>query len=429
MSAEDARASAPVSARVRRRRWTALSLLVASGAVNYLDRGTLAVANVVIQREMNINARDMGLLLSAFAFSYAFAQIPVGPIIDRFGPRRVLGLGIAAWSTAQTACALVTSYPQFIIARLALGVTESPQFPTAARVTANWFAMRDRGLPTGVFNTASMLGSALAPFLLTWLMLAFGWRWMFAIMGLAGLAVAAIWYAVYRDPAAAGLSEEERASIARGANPAVEGPYLVHWARLFRLPTTWGMVIGMMGLSYLNYIYITWLPAYLEMERHLTIQQTGFAATIPFLFGMLGSLAGGLLSDACGRRGLSPIASRKVPIILGLCGAAACTIAGAFAAGVVVALVFMSASMFFSYVAVAGVWSMPNAIAPQNEVASLGGIQNFGGYLGATAAPAVTGFVVHATGSFVPALLAGAAAAMIGAASVLVVVRAPIRAD
>lgn len=429
MNGGDGRRDGPVSARVQRRRWTALSLLVASGAVNYLDRGTLSVANIVIQREMNINARDMGLLLSAFAFSYAVAQIPVGPIIDRFGPRRVLGLGIAAWSTAQTACALVTSYPQFIIARLALGVTESPQFPTAARVTANWFAMGDRGLPTGVFNTASMLGSALAPFLLTWLMLAFGWRWMFAIMGLVGLAVAAIWYAVYRDPANAGLSEEERASIARGANPPIEGAYLAHWGRLFRMRTTWGMVIGMMGLSYLNYIYITWLPAYLEMERHLTIQQTGFAATIPFLFGMLGSLAGGLLSDACGRGGLSPIASRKVPIILGLGGAAACTIAGAFAAGVVTALVFMSASMFFSYVAVAGVWSMPNAIAPQNEVASLGGIQNFGGYLGATAAPAVTGFVVHATGSFVPALVAGAAAAMIGAASVLIVVRTPIRAD
>lgn len=423
MDTENGKRSARSFAGVQRRRWTALGLLVASGTVNYLDRGTLSVANVVIQQEMNINPRDMGFLLSAFAFSYAFAQIPVGLLIDRFGPRRILGLGIAAWSTAQTLSALVSGYPQFVAARLALGVTESPQFPTAARVTANWFAMRERGLPTGVFNTASMLGSALAPLLLTWLMLAFGWRWMFAVMGIAGLGVAALWYALYRDPAEAGLTAEQYRAVTAEANPVAEGDFMLNWVRLFRQANTWGMVFGMMGLSYLNYIYIAWLPAYLEMERHFTIQQTGLAATVPFLFGIAGSLAGGAVSDACARRGLSAVVSRKVPIIAGLAGAAACTVTAASAASAGFAIAFISASMFFSYVAVAGVWSMPNALAPQNEVASLGGIQNFGGYLGAAMAPAVTGLVVHHTGSFVPALITGAVVALLAAASVLVVVR------
>jgi sugar phosphate permease len=415
-----------VSKRMQRFRWTALVMLVVSGTINYLDRGTLSVANVVIRQEMGISTKEMGVLLSAFALSYAFSQLPIGMLIDRYGPRRVLALGITIWSLAQTACGFVTSFSSFMIARLGLGIAESPQYPTAARVTANWFSQRDRGVPTGVFNTASMIGSALSPILLTWLMLSFGWRWMFAITGLVGLLMAAVWYLFYRDPPDMNLSVADSVYLTSENNASVRGPVLLNWGKLFRFPTVWGMVFGQMGLSYLNWIYITWLPGYLEMERHLSIKSTGFAASVPFLFGIVGSLAGGMLSDACAHSGMSTINSRKVPIILGLIGAACCTVGGALAGTVFGSLAFISASMFFSYTAVAGVWSMPSAIAPQNEVASLGSIQNFGGYLGGAMAPAVTAFIVSETGSFSPALILGAVIACCSACSVLFVVRKQI---
>ncbi|WP_158744517.1 MFS transporter [Acidisphaera sp. L21] len=422
-------AAPTVSPMLQRRRWAALTLLVVSGTVNYLDRGTLSVANVLIQKELGVNTGQMGLLLSAFALAYAFSQLPVGLLIDRFGPRRVLSLGVAAWSLAQVVCGFMTSFTQLFIARLALGVCESPQYPTAARVTANWFSQRDRGLPTGVFNTASMIGSALSPLLLTVLMLTYGWRWMFVIMGVAGLLISAVWYLVYRDPELVPLPAADRIYLAQDANPAVRGSALANWGKLFRFPTVWGMLFGQMGLSYINWVYITWLPGYLEIERHLSVKQTGFAASVPFIFGIFGSLFGGVVSDWFAHRGVSPINSRKIPILTGLVCAAICTVSASMSDNVIVCLAFISASMFFSYTAVAGVWSLPSAVAPQNEVATLGSIQNFGGYLGGAMAPAVTGFVAHSTGSFTYALWAGAGIALCSACSVLFVVRRRIMPD
>ena len=412
-----------VSRRMARVRWTAIGLLVVSGTVNYLDRGTLSVANVLIQNEMGISKTQMGLLLSAFALTYAFSQLPIGLLIDRFGPRRVLSLGVALWSLAQLACGFVGSFWQLFGARLALGACESPQYPTAARVTANWFSQRDRGLPTGVFNTASMIGSALSPLLLTVLMLSFGWRWMFGIMGGVGLLVALVWYAVYREPEAVDLEPSDLRYLARDSNPPARGNPVANFGRLFGFGTVWGMLFGQMGLSYLNWVYISWLPGYLELERHLSVKQTGIAASIPFLFGIAGSLSGGVLADACAHRGMSPIASRKVPIVLGLVCAAGCTVGASLADDVVLCLALISGSMFFSYTAVAGVWSMPSAVAPQNEVATLSSIQNFGGYLGGAMAPTVTALVAEATGSFTPALWVGALIALCSACSVLFVIR------
>jgi len=416
----------PVSKKMQKYRWTALTILVVSGTINYLDRGTLSVANVVIRQEMGFSTKEMGLLLSAFALPYAFAQLPIGLLIDRFGPRRVLSIGIAAWSIAQTLCGFITSFPQFIMARMFLGATESPQYPTAARVTANWFKQRDRGLPTGVFNTASMIGSALSPLLLTGLMLACGWRWMFAIMGLLGIGMSFVWYMFYREPREMNLPASDYAYLATEANPEVKGSALRNWARLFRFPCVWGMLFGQMGSSYLTWTFITWLPGYLEMERHLSIKTTGFVASIPFLCGLFGSLAGGALSDYCAERGMSPINARKVPIILGLLGAAFCTVGGATADSVALCIAFISGAMTFAYTCVAGIWSMPSALAPQNSVATMGSIQNFGGYLGGAMAPTVTAYVAHEAGSFVPALFVTATVACCAAVCVLFVVRRKI---
>src|ERR1700728_2698560 len=199
--------------RLRRFQRISLAMLVVAGTINYLDRGALSVANPAIRNDLHLSLGEMGLLLSAFAWSYALVQLPVGGLVDRVGPRVLLGLGMALWSLAQAVSGLVTSFSQFIWARILLGVGEAPQYPTSARVVSNWFAVRDRGLPTGVFNAASPLGTALAPPLLTLLMLTFNWRWMFVAMGLVGLIAAGIWTLLYRDPDLIGLSTEEHAYL------------------------------------------------------------------------------------------------------------------------------------------------------------------------------------------------------------------------
>ena len=141
----------------------------------------------------------MGVLLSAFLMSYAFSQLPAGILVDRVGSRILLGAGLVIWSVAQGAAGFVTSYAQFFVAWIGLGVGKSPQFPTGARVVS--FHVKERGFSTGVFNAApSIWHSSCAPPILTWLMLAYGWRIMFLVMGAVGLLVAAVWFMCYRDP-------------------------------------------------------------------------------------------------------------------------------------------------------------------------------------------------------------------------------------
>src|SRR6201991_3416307 len=177
----------------------ALALLVVAGVVNYIDRATLAVANPLIREELGLSIADMGYLLSAFLWAYAFAQLPTGAMVDRLGPRILLTVGLSLWSFAQLLGGLVQNFGEIFSARVLLGIGEAPQFPTGARVVRDWFNQRDRGLATGVFNCASSLGTAIAVPLLTFLMLTFGWRVMFVIMGIAGLIVATVWYLVYRN--------------------------------------------------------------------------------------------------------------------------------------------------------------------------------------------------------------------------------------
>jgi MFS family permease len=415
--------------RVRRMQVTALTILVISGAVNYVDRATLAIGNPLIRNDLHLSIADMGLLLSAFLWAYAFAQLPAGGLVDRFGPRRLLGAGILLWSIAQALTGLCANFGQFVFGRAVLGLGEAPQFPTGARVVRDWFNVRGRGLATGVFNCSSTLGTAIAAPLLTVLMLGVGWRWMFGTMGLAGILVAICWVLFYRDPTTMALTPEENTyRIAGDETGEATRVTFSEWRRLFGCATTWGMIIGFFGVVYLTWVYSAWLPGYLEMERHMTIRSAGFASAVPFAAGVIGGLFGGWLTDWLMALGLSPINSRRYPMALSLLGMAACTVAAALVESNTLAVVLISAAMFLGYVASSSAWAMASVAAPANTTASLGAMQNFGGYLGGALAPTVTGFIVQASGSFVPALMTAAAIAVVCAFLCFAIIRRPITA-
>lgn len=412
---------------MQRMQVTGLTLLVASGTVNYLDRSALAIANPQIRAEMGLSATAMGVLLSAFLVSYAVCQLPIGLLVDRVGGRRLLGAGLVVWSLAQAASGFVGSFAQFWWARVALGLGESPQFPTGARVVSDWFNVRDRGLPTGIFNSASSVGPALAPPVLTALMLGFGWRATFVILGVLGLGVAAVWFALYRDPKGH-ATPDDLAFIGADA-PAAPPITLSDWGRLFRFPIVWAMVAGNFCFGYLNWIYFAWLPGFLEIQHHVSIARTGIYAAIPPAFGIVGSVLGGWVSDRLASGGATPLKSRKIPLVTGILGTAACTFAAAYAENFALVMVLVTAAAFFSTVTSGTVWALATAAAPQSCVASVGAIQNFGGYLGGTCSPIITGLVVDRTGSFVLALVFGASVALVGAVVYAMGVTQPIGAE
>jgi sugar phosphate permease len=419
------------SAKLRKIQWLALVFLMLAGIVNYLDRSTLSIANHSISQELGLNASQMGMLLSAFSLAYAFSQLPIGALLDKFGARAMLGIGMLIWSIAQLTGGLVHTLQQFLVARVFLGLGEAPQFPAGAKVVSEWFAVRERGGPTGIFVASSTVGPALAPPILTVLMLSFGWRMMFVIMGIFGIAVALGWYAFYRNRNEVELTPSELLYLAEGdsadsANAGAPRMSFAEWKSLFRHRTTWGMLFGFMGVIYMVWLYLTWLPAYLEHERHLSIARTGWVVSIPYIFGTLGMVSSGYIADWLMRRGMAPMKSRKWPICVGLLGAAAFTIPAAYTPSTVLAVVYISAAMAFINMASGGAWALVSVSIPRHMVASLGSMQNFGGYLGGSLAPVVTGMVVDQTHSFVNALLISAAVAFIAALIYMFVVKDPV---
>jgi sugar phosphate permease len=187
----------------------------------------------LIRHDLGLSVADMGWLLSAFLWAYAFSQLPAGALVDKLKPHLLLSVGLTLWSCAQVLGGLVTGFGQFIGARVLLGLGEAPMFPTGARVTRDWFNPRERGLATGLWNCSSTLGTAIAIPVLTFVMLGFGWRTMFIIMGVAGLAVAVVWYVLYRNPDQVALSPEEDAYRTQGDPPG--------WAASLAAisPTSW----------------------------------------------------------------------------------------------------------------------------------------------------------------------------------------------
>jgi MFS family permease len=382
-------------------RLVALGLLVVAGVVNYLDRSALSVANPLIRRDLHLSLGQMGLLLSAFAWSYGAAQIPAGLLVDRFRPRRVLGIGLLLWSAAQIGSAACVSLLQFILARIGLGLGEAPMYTGGTSVIADWYAERERAMPIAIFNASASFGPAVAPALLTALILSFGWRAAFVLLGILGAAIALTWLAVYREP--------ERP--ARQAPAPDRG----RMRRLLRQRTTWVLSAGFFGVIYMTWLYATWLPGYLERERHLGVGAAGLLTSIPLTAGFVGALGAGVLIQALVRRGAAPVAACRCPVAWSMAATAIFTVSGALAHPLWLALTLLSAGVLAANLASSAGWALGAVIVPAEDVASLEAIQNVGGSVGGALAPAVTGIVAQATGSFIPALLAAAAIAAVTA--------------
>jgi MFS family permease len=403
------RAGHPLVGAVQRR---SVALLVAAALLNYFDRSALAIGNPLIRRDLGLSVGQMGLLLSAFLWVYAFAQLPAGALLDRIRPRKALGAGLVLWSAAQTLGGLVAGFWPFVGARALLGLGEAPMFPTAAAVVRDWFPPHKRTGATGLWNSASAGAQALAPPLLTLLMIAVGWRAMFVTLGLVGFVLAALWTLAYRD--------RRRHALPPLAAPPAQA--WAAWSRLFRQRMTWGLMLGNFGVIYVLWLYSTWLPGYLEIERGLSIKSAGLLSALPFALSVVGSIGGGMLVDRHARLRGSPVRLQKLLVCLSLVGMGLFTFAAAQATTIGWAIGDISVALFCNGCATCMAWALAATVAPRGFVGALGGMQNFAGYLGGALAPMITGLIVQATGRFTLALVTGAVIALASAASYALIV-------
>ena len=389
-----------------------VGLLFAAGIVNFLDRGSLAVANNPVRAELHLSGAGIGALLSLFSLAYGFAQLPVGALLDRLGARAMLGWGLLGWSAVQAATALVRSFAQFVPLRLLLGVGESPFFPAGVQSIHGWFAPEERGRPVGLMNASTMLGQAVAPPVLTVLMLAAGWRAMFVVIGGLGVVVALLWFRLYRDP-------ESPPPAAVTVSP---GGFLP----LLRSPVMWGMVLGFSGINYTSWLYLAWLPGYLELARHVSLARTGWLAALPFLMAACGMFASGLVADGLVRRGFNPLHCRRALIVAGMALSAGFTFTVPGAVSTRSAVLLIGAALFCVHFAGTAAWGMVQCAAPAGRVAGVAALQNFGSFMVASVAPLLTGWLLDRTHSFRLSLLLCSGITLAGAAAYLLLVRRPI---
>ncbi len=414
--------------RAHRMRFLYVAFLFVAGIINYVDRSSFSIANTSIRADLGLSGTQVGALLSAFSLAYGIAQLPIGLMLDRIGPRLILAVGMFAWSLAQMATGLVSSFAGFLATRISLGIGEAPMMPCGVKVMNDWFGVRDRGLPTGLLSASNTLGVTLAPPILTVLMLAFGWRAMFVSVGLFSILISLAWYPLYRDRESVTLSPAEAASMELEAVRPQTEMSLQTWKGLFRQRTMWGMMLGFGGVNYTTWLYLSWLPGYLQAERHLTIARTGWVAIIPYMFGTVGAVTSGVVGNRLIRRGFVPIVACKVLIIGGMFCSALSTVGVAFAPTATLAVACVSLAIFFIYFAGNAGWGLAQAMSPKHMVGSVSAIQNFGSFVFASIAPFTTGWLLDHTHSFHIALILCAMTTSLGALSYWFIVKNRIEA-
>ncbi|MES2044442.1 MAG: MFS transporter [Pseudomonadota bacterium] len=405
--------------RPSRARFGMLGLIATGTLVNYLDRTVLGIAAPALTKELAIDAAVMGVVFSAFSWSYAASQVPGGLFLDRFGTRLTYALSVGFWSLFTLLHALAGGLTSLLGLRLALGISEAPCFPANSRVVATWFPQSERAFATGVYTVGEYVGLAFLSPVMFWLLVHHGWRSLFIVCGLIGFVFVLVWIARYRDPPEhTGVNAAELELIAAGGGLVGSDSKTakIDWSKagkLLRFRQMWGICLGQFAGNSTLVFFLTWFPTYLATERHMAFLKIGFYAVLPFIAASVGVLFGGWWSDTMLRRGKSANIARKAPIITGLL-LASTIIAANFVESNAAVIAILSLAFFAQGMAALG-WTLVSDIAPRGMLGLTGGVFNLAANLAGIVTPLVIGAIVSATGSFFYALAYVGSLALMGA--------------
>ncbi|VFT72473.1 Hexuronate transporter [Klebsiella aerogenes] len=406
------------TANTTRIRWWIAGLMWLAIAINYIDRTVLSAAAPHLIDELKLDPEMMGFIMAAFFWSYSLLQIPAGgsPIVlDR---KKGLGLAVAWWSIATSMMGVATGFKSLLALRLALGVGEAAAYPSNAGIAARWFPDKERATVSGLFDSASKFGGAVAMPLIVWMIYTFDWRLTFLIIGSVGILWVIAWYFIYAE----NPEEHKRISpsevrIIRDGQKQHHGDKTVlpmKWYKLLRYRNIWAMCIGFFTINYTSYFFITWLPTYLVKEKGMDFIKMGMVAALPLLCGMVIEVFAGWASDRLvHKKILSLTATRKLFLTIGLL-MALCIGFAPFTDSVFMTVFLLCVAKSGTTVAASQVWALPGDVAPKNSVSIVAGLQNTVSNMGGAVGPIITGAIVAATGSFNWALIFSAILVVIG---------------
>jgi MFS transporter, ACS family, glucarate transporter len=412
-------AAAAIQSRTSHVRYLILLVLFVITAISYADRATLSMTGPAIAKQLGMSPVAMGYALSSFAFAYVLAQVPGGILLDRYGSKRVYVWALVLWSiftTLQGAAGVLSGFAAAAALfglRFLMGLAEAPCFPANARVVASWFPSAERGTASAVFNAAQYFSLvAFAP-LMGWLVHDFGWPSVFYVMGVLGFLAAAVFARFVKSPQRhSWVRPAELERIEQGGGlivpegKGVRGPNQFTWHNVRQVLANrmlLGIYLGQYCINVLTYFFATWFPIYLVQQRHMSILQAGFVSAVPAIFGFIGGVLGGVVSDALLRRTGSLTFARKTPLLLGML-LAMVIIAANYVDSQTMVVVVMTAAFFGKGVASLG-WAIIADTSPKEMLGVVGGIFNMAGNTAGIVMPIVVGYIVKATGSFDGALI------------------------
>jgi ACS family hexuronate transporter-like MFS transporter len=383
-------------------RWTICALLFLACTINYIDRQAISVLKPHLQSVLHFSESDYGWIVFAFQLAYALLFPVAGVVIDWLGTRLGYALSIIWWSLAAMAQGLARGALSFGAALFLLGVGEAGNFPAAIKAVAEWFPKRERALATGVFNAGPTVGAVIAPPLVVWLSLRWGWRAAFIFTGALGFLWLFFWLALYRLPRQhPWITAGELEFIEREDEKETATGTRIPWQKILAYRQAWGFILAKFMTDPVWWFYVFWLPSYLQQSRGFTREEIGFFAWIPFLVSGVGSVAGGWLSGFFLERGWPLSRARKTAMAL----CAFCMPSGIVAvfapnAGWALALISLSLAAHQGWSA--NVFTLASDMFPKRDVASVTGFGGTGGAVGGMILSLIAGYTLQWFHTYVP---------------------------
>ncbi len=407
--------------KIRGLRWWIVGLIFLATLINYIDRLTISVLSPVITHDLGLTNTEFGGIVSWFLLAYTISQGLSGKLYDRIGTKLGFVCSIVVWSTAAMAHALARGLGSLSAFRFVLGLGEAGNWPGAAKTVAEWFPIRERAFGMAIFNSGAAIGSIVAPPLIVWMSLAYGWRTTFIATGALGFLWLALWLLIYETPERhQWLNDDERTLIRAGqeVESRVDGAAPPKWSELLKYRQVWAIVLSRFLTDPVWWLYISWLPKYLADARGFSLTKIGLFAWVPYVAADAGSLSGGWLSGFLIAHGWSVDRARKIVIVF----AALLMPAGIFAAfaqNAMVALALIGVVLFGFQVWINNVQTLPSDFFPDKAVASVAGLGGVGAGIGSMIFVLGTGWIVDHF-SYVPVLVSAGLLAPLGTVVLLV---------
>jgi ACS family D-galactonate transporter-like MFS transporter len=392
----------------RNARWLVVALLTVGVVIAYTDRINLSAALPQIRTSFPISAAASGILLSAFFWAYTLLQTPAGWLVDRFGLKWPYAAGLFLWSAVSAATALVSSLNGLIAMRVVLGIGESIVTPASMRYLRENFAEHERGLPIGIYFSGTKYGPAIGAPIATYLVLSYGWRWMFLLNGALCILWLLPWLLFVRDDRKSSPVQQESASVS--------------WGALFGSPLMWGTCVATFCYMYFVYFCMTWMPTYFKDRFGLSLTASGWFTFMSFGGMATVAILAGWAADRLIARGRNPVTIRKGFTIVGFVLAFS-EVFGAFSHSTTTLLFLAVFSLSGLGLATANYWALTQTLTPASASARVAGIQNTAANMAGIAAPWITGILVQRTGSFNAPLIAIGFWLLLGIACYLFLVR------